>query len=150
MSPVSWGPALRSIISSVEASDVRELEVRAGGLRIRLRRELRASAVPSPQDEEPQADTSGLATLRCPLTGIWYDSPAPGAPVFVQVGDSLDVGSVVGLVETMKVFNEVASDVAGIVRRVFVTRGELVSEGAPLLTIEPADSDSTPPVGQLQ
>lgn len=150
MSPVAWGPALRSIISSVEASDVLELEVRAGGLRIKLRRDPRTSALASPPDEDPQADTSGLSTLRCPLTGIWYDSPAPGAPPFVQVGNSLDVGSVVGLVETMKVFNEVASDVAGIVRRVFVNRGELVSEGAPLLAIEPADPDSTLPVGQLQ
>ena len=143
MSPVSWGPALRSIVERVEASDVHELEVRAQGLFIRLRRDIRRPAAVAVAAAEPAADTSGLHALRCPLTGIWYDSPAPGAAPFVSVGDSVDVGSVVGLVETMKVFNEVAADVAGVVRQVFVARGELVNQNAPLMTIEPVADDET-------
>ena len=150
MSPISWGPALRSIITTVEASDVRELEVRTGGLRIRLRRDTRAVLLtPGPNADQPP-DTNGLHTLRCPLTGIWYDSAAPGAPPFVSIGDSLDLGTVVGLVETMKVFNEVASDTPGIVRRIFVSRGELVSEQSPIMAIEPTEPDAALPVGQLQ
>jgi len=148
MSPVAWGPTLRSIVTTVEASDVRELEVRAGGLRIRVRRELaprRPTA--APVAEEP--DTSGLYTLRCPLTGLWYDSPAPGSPPFVSVGDSLDVGTVVGLVETMKVFNEVASDTAGVVHHIFVRGGELVGEQSPIMTIEPTEDEITLAVEQL-
>jgi acetyl/propionyl-CoA carboxylase alpha subunit len=137
MSPVPWGPALRTIVSKVEASDVRELEVRAGGLRIKLRR-------------DQVADASGLHTIRCPLTGIWYDSPAPGAPPFVSIGDSLDVGTIVGLVETMKVFNEVVADAAGVVRNVFVKRGALITEQAPLMAIEPAEDEPTGPAGQFQ
>src|SRR5436190_12631314 len=115
MSPVSWGPALRSIVQRVESSDVSELEIQVQGLVVRLRREV-AAAPAAPERPDEEADASGLHTLRCPLTGIWYDSPAPGSAPFVAVGDSVDVGSVVGLIETMKVFNEVAADVAGVVR----------------------------------
>jgi acetyl/propionyl-CoA carboxylase alpha subunit len=149
MSPVFWGPALRSIVSRVEASDVRELEVRAGGLRIKLRREFRPLATPAAVAEQVP-DTSGLHSIRCPLTGIWYDSPAPGAPPFVSVGDSLDVGTIVGLVETMKVFNEVVSDAAGVVRHILVRRGELVTEQSPLMAIEPVGEDPTLSAGQLE
>jgi acetyl-CoA carboxylase biotin carboxyl carrier protein len=149
MSPVSWGPALRSIISKVEASDVRELEVRAGGLRIKLRRELRPLATGTIVVEDV-AEASGLHAIRCPLTGIWYDSPAPGAPPFVSVGTSVDVGSIVGFVETMKVFNEVVSDAAGIVRDIYVRRGELVTEQSPLMAIESVEDDTTLPAGQLE
>jgi acetyl-CoA carboxylase biotin carboxyl carrier protein len=150
MSPVSWGPALRSIISKVEASDVRELEVRAGGLRIKLRRELRPLATATLPLVEDVGEASGLHAIRSPLTGIWYDSPAPGAPPFVNVGTSVDIGSIVGLVETMKVFNEVVSDEAGIVRHIYVRRGELVTEQSALLAIESVEDDTTLPAGQLQ
>jgi len=148
MSPVSWGPTLRSIVTTLEGSDVRELEVRAGGLRVRVRRDF-TPRIPTSAPVAEQPDTSGLHTLRCPLTGIWYDSPAPGSPPFVSVGDALDIGTVVGLVETMKVFNEVASDAAGIVRHIFVRRGELVSEQAPIIAIEPTENDITLTAEQL-
>ena len=150
MAPVPWGPVLRTIVSRVEASDVRELEVRAGGLRIKLRRDFRALPTFEAPLADETADTTGLHTIRCPLTGIWYDSPAPGAPPFVSVGDSLDVGTIVGLVETMKVFNEVAADAAGVVRHVFVQRGDLVAAHAPLIAIEPADDEATLSTGQFQ
>ena len=150
MAPVSWGPALRSIVARVEASDVRELEVRAEGLSIKLRRDNGSAAAPSGTAAAgPAIETSGQHTIRCPLTGIWYDSPAPGAASFVNVGDSLDVGTIIGLVETMKVFNEVASDAAGVVQHIFVRRGELVAEQSPLMTIEPWADDRTLPPGQL-
>jgi len=149
MAPVSWGPALRSIVARVEASDVRELEVRAEGLSIKLRRDRRNAAAAETPAAGPAIEASGQHTIRCPLTGIWYDSPAPGAASFVNVGDSLDVGTIIGLVETMKVFNEVASDAAGVVQHIFVRRGELVAEQSPLMTIEPWADDRTLPPGQL-
>ena len=149
MGPVSWGPALRSIVARVEASDVDELEVRADGLFVRLRREARGTEQASSAIAEQPSEISGLHLLRCPLTGIWYDAPSPGAPPFVAVGDSLDAGTVVGVIETMKVFNEVTSDVAGIVRHIFVARGELVNQQSPLLAIELSEDDTTIPPGQL-
>jgi acetyl-CoA carboxylase biotin carboxyl carrier protein len=76
--------------------------------------------------------------VRCPLTGVWYDAPAPGAAPFVRAGDFVTIGAVIGLLETMKVFNEVHADVAGIVRQVLAHRGELVMAHAPLITVEPS------------
>jgi acetyl-CoA carboxylase biotin carboxyl carrier protein len=78
------------------------------------------------------------------LTGIWYDAPAPGAPPYVQVGDTVNEGFVIGLVETMKVFNEVTSTLTGIVRQILVRRGELVMADAPLLTVEPTSGAQVP------
>jgi len=122
------------VVAAVEASDVRELELRTPGLRIMLRR-----SGPLPVDAVPLAPAAAddLPAVRSPLTGIWYDAPAPGAPPYVRVGDTIDVGFVIGLVETMKVFNEVTSDLAGVVRQIFVRRGELVMTNAPLLILEP-------------
>jgi acetyl-CoA carboxylase biotin carboxyl carrier protein len=61
------------------------------------------------------------------------------------VGDSVVPGTVIGLVETMKVFNEVAADVSGVIRQVLVQRGDLVAAHAPLMAIEPEDGASPGP-----
>ena len=141
--PIPWSAALRSVVASVEASDVTELEVRVEGLRIRLRRGAGlAGAEQSAAQEEP-SETSGLHFLRCPLTGIWYDAPSPGASPFVGPGDSVEMGSVVGLIESMKVFNEVSSDADGVVREILVQRGELVPAHAPVMLIEPSVSPAS-------
>ena len=130
---------LQALVQRAEASNVRELEVRAPGFRIALRRLAGPLAIRSALRPPPPAEVPGLHAVRCPLTGIWYDAPSPGAPPYVQAGDSLDVGSVIGLVETMKVFNEVTSDAAGIVRKVLVRRGELVAAHSAILLLEPTE-----------
>ena len=142
-SPIPWSAVLRSVVASVEASDVRELEVRVEGLRIRLRRSGGLIATERPALQEESSETSGLHLLRCPLTGIWYDAPSPGASPFVGLGDLVEMGSVVGLIESMKVFNEVSSDAAGVVREILVQRGELVAAHAPVMLIDPSASDAS-------
>lgn len=122
----------------MEASDAHEVEVETGHLRIRLRRSFDHVRAPATHAEQAETDLEGLHTVRCPLTGVWYDAPAPGAGPFVRPGDFVTVGAVIGLLETMKVFNEVHADVAGIVRQVLVRRGDLVMAHAPLITVEPA------------
>jgi acetyl-CoA carboxylase biotin carboxyl carrier protein len=133
------------VVAAVEASDIRELELRAAGLHIRLRR---TGLLPSLAQSRPLADDrdadEDLPAVRSPLTGIWYDAPAPGAPPYVRVGDTIEVGFVIGLVETMKVFNEVTADVAGVVRQILVHRGELITSNAPILLLEP-DANPGPP-----
>jgi biotin carboxyl carrier protein len=107
--------------------------------------DLRSASSPN-DDQASEAETSVPATwhlLRSPLTGIWYDSSAPGAAPYVTVGDSVVVGMTVGLIETMKVFNEVAAEESGVVRQVFVSRGVLVMAHDPLLAIEPATQAAT-------
>lgn len=134
----TWLSTLRTVIAAVEASDAHEVEVQTADLRIRLRRSLDHVQTPSTHGERAEADSEGLHTVRCPLTGVWYDAPAPGAAPFVRPGDFVTIGAVIGLLETMKVFNEVHADVAGIVRQVLARRGELVMAHAPLITVEPA------------
>jgi acetyl-CoA carboxylase biotin carboxyl carrier protein len=76
-------------------------------------------------------------SVKAPLTGIWYGSPAPGSAPYVQVGSEIAVGTVIGLIEAMKLFNEIKSDLAGRVVKVNVENGKLVKAKQPLLEIEP-------------
>lgn len=105
-------------------------------IRIRIRRSLERAIVASPADPTAEDEGSGLHTVRCPLTGVWYDAAAPGAAPFVQPGDFVGVGAIIGLLETMKVFNEVHADLAGTVREILVRRGDLVMAHSPLISIE--------------
>jgi len=134
----------------VEASDVRELEVRAYGLRIALRRTdhpILATGLPiAPRVSE---EISQLHPIRTPLTGIWYDAASPSAPPFVRAGDVVEPGTVIGLVETMKVFNEVTSDATGIVREVLSRRGDLVTAQSAVLLVELMDVLGGAPVAGL-
>jgi acetyl-CoA carboxylase biotin carboxyl carrier protein len=76
--------------------------------------------------------------VTAPLTGVWYASPSPGARPYVAEGDEIGAGAVVGLIEAMKLFNEIKSDIAGRVNRVLVERGALVKRQQPLLEIDPS------------
>ena len=132
-----WINTVRALVALVEASDAEEVEVEIGGFRVAIRRSFHLE--PPEEFAKVVAADDGAGSLhlvRCPITGIWYDSPAPGASPFVRTGDAVAVGSVIGLVETMKVFNEVQSDAAGTVRQVLVHRGELVPAQAPLIAVE--------------
>ena len=83
-----------------------------------------------------EAEGPGQPVLA-PLTGIFYASPSPSAPVFVQVGQEIVVGQVIGLIEAMKLFNEIKSDRAGRVTRVVAASGALVKAKQPLIVVEP-------------
>jgi acetyl-CoA carboxylase biotin carboxyl carrier protein len=71
------------------------------------------------------------------LTGIFYSAPGPGAAAYVQVGGEVAVGQVIGLIEAMKLFNEIKSDLAGRVVRVVPDSGALVKAKQPLIEVEP-------------
>lgn len=73
--------------------------------------------------------------ITSPMTGIYYSAPSPGSPPFVQVGDEITAGQVIGLIEAMKVFNEVPSPTSGTVSKIMVESGQLVNLGEPLLYI---------------
>ena len=78
-----------------------------------------------------------LHEVKSPIVGTFYDSPSPGAPTFVQVGDQVEVGQVLCIVEAMKLMNEIECDVAGeVVKRIAVT-GQPVEFGQPLFAIRP-------------
>ena len=75
--------------------------------------------------------------ISAPLTGIFYASPAPGSAPYVQVGGEVAVGQVIGLIEAMKLFNEIKSDLAGRVVKVVAESGALVKAKQPLIEVEP-------------
>jgi acetyl-CoA carboxylase biotin carboxyl carrier protein len=138
----------------LERSDLTELEVEAGGTGLILRKPAAvavaaaaasgvgvggASAagadvpVPGATSSEPPERPA----VRAPLTGIFYASPAPGSAPYVHVGGEVAVGQVIGLIEAMKLFNEIKSDLAGRVARVCVDNGALVKAKQPLIEVEP-------------
>jgi acetyl-CoA carboxylase biotin carboxyl carrier protein len=91
---------------------------------------------PSGSTSTPAAPAAVLA-VRAPLTGIFYSSPGPGSPPFVAVGREVVVGQVIGLIEAMKLFNEIKSDQAGQVVRVIAEDGALVKAKQPLIEVVP-------------
>jgi acetyl-CoA carboxylase biotin carboxyl carrier protein len=84
-----------------------------------------------------QAAAPERPSVRAPLTGIFYASPAPGSAPYVAVGREVAVGQVIGLIEAMKLFNEIKSDLAGRVVRVVAESGTLVKAKQPLIEVEP-------------
>jgi acetyl-CoA carboxylase biotin carboxyl carrier protein len=141
--------ALIDRLSAVlERSDLSELEVEAGGTALVLRKVGAlgpapgdAAAVAAPAGEvapdalAPTADSK--PSVKAPLTGIFYASPAPGSPPYVQVGGEVAIGQVIGLIEAMKLFNEIKSDLAGRVAGVVAQSGQLVKAKQPLIEVEP-------------
>lgn len=141
--------AIDLLAPGFEASGLDELEVEVGELVVRLARPRAAApSAPAPAATGPAPAAPGQLTpygepaagmrfVTAPLTGVWYASPSPGARPYVQEGDEIGAGAVVGLIEAMKLFNEIKSDVAGKVVRILVERGTLVKRQQPLVEIDP-------------
>jgi len=84
----------------------------------------------------PKPKTTAIA-LESPMVGVFYQSPSPEDPPFVSVGDFVKVGQPIGLIEAMKVYSEVPSEVSGRVSEMPVESGKLVQQGQPLIFVEP-------------
>lgn len=81
-------------------------------------------------------EKQGVPVLS-PMTGIFYRKPTPSEPPFVNEGDTITAGQVIGVIEAMKVFNEVESTQSGIVLRFAVEDGGMIQEGEPILFVSP-------------
>ncbi len=97
---------------------------------------LPTGAKPAPTAPASAAAPSGLV-VNAPLTGIFYAAPSPGAPALVSVGSIVAVGQPIGLIEAMKLFNEIKSDKAGRVVRIIAQNGQLVKAKTPIIEVEP-------------
>ncbi|MBZ5547834.1 MAG: acetyl-CoA carboxylase biotin carboxyl carrier protein [Acidobacteriia bacterium] len=91
--------------------------------------EISAAAVPVPEPEED------LHIVRSPIVGTFYEAPSPGAPPFVKVGDPVEIGQVLCIVEAMKLMNEIECDVAGEVVKKFVANGQPIEYGQELFAL---------------
>jgi acetyl-CoA carboxylase biotin carboxyl carrier protein len=133
-------------------SELTEIEIESGGTGLVLRKpealaagSAGVAAVPETPAATPAivaagagpAPDAGLPVVRAPLTGIFYASPAPGSAPYLQVGREVAVGQVIGLIEAMKLFNEIKSDLAGRVVRIVAESGQLVKAKQPLIEVEP-------------
>ena len=87
-----------------------------------------------PEPEPTPAAPAGIP-VTSPMTGIFYSAPSPNAPLFVREGEPVTAGQVVGLIEAMKVFNEITAATSGTVLRLVAESGQLVQPGDPLLFI---------------
>ena len=153
-------PVLRAVdllTPAFTAADLDELEVESGDILVRLARP-RAAAAPTaaaasaaapaapPAAPSPPAAAGspfgepapGHRFVTAPLTGVWYSAPSPGARPYMTEGGEVSVGQVVGLIEAMKLFNEIKSDTAGKVTRLLVESGTLVKRQQPVLEVDPS------------
>ena len=142
---------IEEMLHLMESRGLVELEMEHQGLRIRLKK---ASSSPAPQVVEyvagipqPIATTapgqkspdeeSHRIVIKSPMVGTFYRAPAPDAPPFVEVGQDIEIGQVVCILEAMKLMNEIKSEVAGRVVEVLVENGSPVEFGQPLFAVEP-------------
>ncbi len=139
---------IRELVKIVEESGVGEIEIEDEGMRVSVRRAdepgvAPATGVAAAQTEaatatiEPPAG-DGVVRVESPMVGVFYRAPNPGAPAFVDVGDPIEPGQTLCLLEAMKLFNELKAETSGIVRAIHVENAQPVEYGQLLFELEPA------------
>jgi acetyl-CoA carboxylase biotin carboxyl carrier protein len=147
---------LKKLIDLVQESGIGEIEITEGEEKVRISRQVAAAPVmvAAPPIQQvalggPSAGAGGAEpaasaapaepkghTLKSPMVGTFYRAPSPGAPSFVEVGQSVSKGQTLCIIEAMKLLNEIESDVAGTIKSILVENGQPVEYGQPLFLIE--------------
>src|SRR5215468_2146658 len=156
---------IKELVQLVVDSGIAEIEVQRGNSRVRIRRThenksdpaashvvapvmhavpvqpmLHVEAAPpavAPQAQAPAASAPGELLVKSPIVGTYYDAPKPGDPPFVRVGDSVEPGQVLCIIESMKLMNEIESEVAGTIVSKLMENGRAVEYGEALFAIRP-------------
>jgi acetyl-CoA carboxylase biotin carboxyl carrier protein len=132
---------IREILRLIDESDVEELRIETDSLSLHVLRgdPERAEAVtaPQPSETETEAETGGIVTIGAPMIGTFYRAEAPGADPFVDVGSRVEPGTVVCIIEVMKMMNAVHAGVDGTVVEVCAVNAEPVEYDTPLFRVEP-------------
>ena len=144
---------LKEIIDIVTSREsIEELELEKSGVRLRIRRvsnhspapvlpevtaAVRTATAPQLQPEVSQEVEEELFYIKSPIVGTFYKAPSPNSDAFVSVGDFVEKGSVVCIVEAMKLMNEIESDVAGEIVSILVENGQPIEYGERLFAIRP-------------
>ena len=92
-------------------------------------------AVETPKDKEPQKGDPGLILVKSPIVGTFYESPSPGSPPFVRVGERVQPGKVLCIIESMKLMNEIEAETSGIIESKLVMNGQPVEYGEALFAV---------------
>jgi len=146
---------LKSLIELFESSDIGELEIAEGEERVRITRAVPANlpATAAQASPQPQVVVAGAPAkapeaaqvavpveaeghvVKSPMVGTFYRAGAPGSKAFVEVGDSVQAGDPLCIIEAMKLMNEIEADQAGVVKAILVENGQPVEYGQPLVVI---------------
>lgn len=147
---------IKKLIELIQSTGVAEIEIREGEESVRITREVNKShlyatpmmapmaAAPAPQVQavspEPGIkageNISDKHTIKAPMVGTVYLSPTPGAKAFIEIGQTVQIGDVICLIEAMKMFNQIEADKAGVVTARLVDNGTPVEFNQPLFVIE--------------
>jgi len=150
---------IRELIQLATETGVAELEVQRGESRVRIRRTfgeiVHEVSLPNQQPgtkapattasasatkaAQPEDSTSGkaLVTVKSPIVGTFYESASPGSPPFVRVGETVQPGKVLCIIESMKLMNEIEAEIAGMIESKLVPNGQPVEYGEALFAIRP-------------
>jgi oxaloacetate decarboxylase alpha subunit len=149
------GERIRELVKIVQESGVGEIEIEDEGMRVSVRRAdepVTTMAIPVGASTEPESElettiaspqADGAVRVESPMVGVFYRAPNPGAPAFVNVGDTVIPGQVLCILEAMKLFNELKAESAGVVRSIHAENAQAVEYGQLLFELE---SVPAPPV----
>jgi acetyl-CoA carboxylase biotin carboxyl carrier protein len=139
----STAETVRKLAEVLSDHGLAKIEVSFAGLQIRLSAGKPAAVVAAPVapaapvvSGEP-VDVPGHI-VAAPMIGTFYSAPSPGEPPFVEIGDAVEIGQTIGIIEAMKIMNEITSDRAGVVAEIFARNSDAVEYGSPLVRIVPA------------
>lgn len=140
---------VKKLIELLEESGIAEIEIREGEESVRISRhgqsgaQVAMQAAPAQQNgHAPMAAAPAVLavaaghTVNSPMVGTFYQAPTPGAPSFVEIGQNVNVGDTLCVIEAMKIMNQIESDKAGVVKALLVENGQPVEFGQPLFVIE--------------
>jgi acetyl-CoA carboxylase biotin carboxyl carrier protein len=143
---------IRELIQLATDTGIAELEVQRGENRVRIRRvgaaaqEILVTApapavapvpVGSPRENIEKPPDPNVVLVKSPIVGTYYECPSPGAPPFVRVGERVQPGKVLCIIESMKLMNEIEAETAGIVESKLVLNGQPVEYGEALFAVRP-------------
>ncbi len=145
---------VKELVAIMNSNGLAELEYQTGGVTVRLRKaagpapapaESACAQAPAPaKASAPEAATgtptrpAGESEIPSPMVGTFYRASSPDSQPFVSVGDSVEPDTVIGIIEAMKIMNEIPAGVRGVIREFLVVDHEAVEYGQPLAVIEPA------------
>jgi acetyl-CoA carboxylase biotin carboxyl carrier protein len=141
---------IRELVEMMVAHELTEVELRDGEQCVAIKRGAGAHAVPTvlvapppaaasgmPAGAPPPKADDGLLSVRSPMVGTFYAAPDPESPDYVSIGSVVEPDVVVGIIEAMKVFNEIKADVSGTIEQVLVRNEQPVEYGQPLFLVRP-------------
>lgn len=139
LSPERVADLVRALAGVMNQEAVTELDLTLGHLLLRLRRKGSAVAGANLSTAEPATDASETPrnghVVSAPMVGTFYVSPTPSSPPFVSVGDHVVAGQTIGIIEAMKIMNEITTDRSGVVLEFLVGNAQPVEYGSPLIRV---------------